>query len=121
MKLFEVCLSESLQASHLLSLSCGRGVSQSESSEVSSLRRALPWTVTGASRPRGKSKTLLTGERTPRRVNGLFMVDAEKVKVSDVISQSRPRLRCVGAVSPLRSKSLITGAQSSGGKASMTA
>ena len=38
--------------------------------------------------------------------------------MSDVISQSRPKLRCVGGVSPLKSRSLTTGAQSSVGKAS---
>lgn len=72
-----------------------------------------------ASRPRG-SKILLTVERTPQQVNGLFVVDTELVNVLAAISQSRPKLHCVGAVSLLRSRSLITGAQSSGRKASIT-
>lgn len=65
--------------------------------------------VTGATRLRG-SKRLFTVDRTQRRVNGMSLTDALKVKGSLVILQHNSRLCCMGVVSPPRPRSLMPSA-----------
>ena len=58
--------------------------------DIISLRRSLPWRVTGAVNANG-SQRLLIVDNTPRRVQGSLSADTRKTMVSDSMSHDSPR------------------------------